>query len=99
MADKRYSLAEVVSFLTGEDPCPEFSQSSDSEAMGECCEGLEGTVSGMESESCSQERDGGESYGGISDENVVVKCSTDETDTETESDEAMSDLGDVTECS
>ena len=84
MADKRYSLAEVVSFLTGEDPCPEFSESSDSEAMGECCEGLEGTVSGMESESCSQESDGGESYGGISNENVVEKCSRDETDTKTE---------------
>ena len=43
MVDKRYSLAEVVSFLTEEDPCPEFSESSDSEAMGECCEGLDGS--------------------------------------------------------
>ena len=85
--------------MTGEDPWPEFSESSDSEAMGECCEGLEGTVSGMESESCSQESDGGESYSGISDENVVEMCSTEETDTETESDEARSDLGDVIECS
>ena len=45
---KCYSTAEIIGFLTGDEPCPEYSDSSDSDAVGECWKESEGTNSGVE---------------------------------------------------
>ena len=91
---KRYSMAEIIGFLTGNEPCPDFSDSSDSEAVGECCEGSEGTNSGMESENSNELGDGSMeddvmevSRGEANIEDSVrqtVEGSSNETDAETE---------------
>ena len=56
---KFYSTAEIIGFMTGDKPCPYFSDSIDSDAVGECCEGSESTNNGVESENSNDLSDGG----------------------------------------